>query len=118
MALTSTTEDFTYAENADMHYMCGYFFQRRAAVRSPSSEESIENVVVVRSESSTRAVAHHVSVNPQTVCTMSNENRLHLFHFLRVQALNPADYLLRLPVDGTAMCAAAGLHSSCAEQLL
>ncbi|GFW85203.1 hypothetical protein TNCV_3249431 [Trichonephila clavipes] len=35
-----------------------------------------------------------------------------------VQALSLADYHLRLPVDGTAMCTAAGFHSSCAEQLL
>ncbi|GFU56923.1 hypothetical protein TNCV_2438001 [Trichonephila clavipes] len=44
-----------------------------------------------RPESSTRAVAHH--------------------------ALNPADYLLRLSVIGTAMCAVVEVHSSCAEQL-
>ncbi|GFW06212.1 uncharacterized protein TNCV_36871 [Trichonephila clavipes] len=52
---------------------------RQRAVRSPSLE-SILNVVAVRPQSSTRAVAHH-----------------------RVQALNPVDNLLRLPVGGTAM---------------
>ncbi|GFU58719.1 hypothetical protein TNCV_932631 [Trichonephila clavipes] len=37
------------------------------AVRSPSLEESILNVVAVRPESSTRAVAYHVCVSHQTV---------------------------------------------------
>ncbi|GFV80074.1 hypothetical protein TNCV_1476371 [Trichonephila clavipes] len=78
-------------------------------------KESILNVVAYRPESNTRAVARHVRVNHQSVCTMLNENRLHHFHFQRVQASNPADYLLRLPMDGTAMCAVAGLHSSCAK---
>ncbi|GFY26183.1 hypothetical protein TNCV_354991 [Trichonephila clavipes] len=93
----------------------GHDVGRLRAVRSTSLEESILNVVTDRPESSTRAVAHHVSVSYQTVCRMLNKNRLHLFHFQRVQALNPADYLLRLPVGGKAMCAAAGLHSSCAK---
>ncbi|GFV70483.1 hypothetical protein TNCV_2868291 [Trichonephila clavipes] len=48
---------------------------------------------------------------------MLNENPLHLLHFQRVQAFKTVDYLLQLPVDGTAMCAAVGLHSSCAEEL-
>ncbi|GFW66778.1 hypothetical protein TNCV_3783481 [Trichonephila clavipes] len=52
------------------------------------------NVVADRPVSSTRAVAHH-----------------------RVQVLNPTDCPLRLPVGSTILCAAAGLHSSCAEQL-
>ncbi|GFU92536.1 uncharacterized protein TNCV_4794651 [Trichonephila clavipes] len=59
------------------------------AVRSSSLEESI-----LRSESSTR-----VGVHP------------------RVQALNPANYLLRLLVNGRAIWAAAALHSSYVEQL-
>ncbi|GFV52471.1 uncharacterized protein TNCV_4707721 [Trichonephila clavipes] len=65
---------------------------RRKAVRTPSLEESILRVVAVRPESSTRADAH----NP-------------------VQVLNLVDYLLRLPLDATAMCIADGLCSSCAE---
>ncbi|GFV80804.1 transposable element Tcb2 transposase [Trichonephila clavipes] len=36
----------------------------------------------------------------------------------QVQILNPADCLHKLPVDSTAMCTTAGLHSACAEQLL
>ncbi|GFX60842.1 uncharacterized protein TNCV_1311351 [Trichonephila clavipes] len=74
---------------------------RRTAVRSPSIEESILNVVADKSELSTRA--HHVNASHQTIseCHL-HENRLHLFHFQRVQALNPADYLLRLPAGGTA----------------
>ncbi|GFU80348.1 uncharacterized protein TNCV_3521221 [Trichonephila clavipes] len=32
-------------------------------------------------------------------------------------SLNSADYLLRLPVGRTTMCAAAGLYSLCVEQL-
>ncbi|GFW57895.1 uncharacterized protein TNCV_1418421 [Trichonephila clavipes] len=90
---------------------------RRRPVRSSSLEESLLNVVTDRPELSTRAVARHVSVNHQTICRVLNENRLHIFHFQQVQALNPTDYLLQLPVVGTAMCAAVGLHSSCAEQL-
>ncbi|GFT95087.1 uncharacterized protein TNCV_1473481 [Trichonephila clavipes] len=41
---------------------------RQRAVRSPTLEESILNIVAVRPESSIRAVAHHVSVSHQTVC--------------------------------------------------
>ncbi|GFS94661.1 DUF4817 domain-containing protein [Trichonephila clavipes] len=90
---------------------------RRRDVRSPSLEESLLNVVVDRSESSTTAVAHHVSVSHQIVCRVLNGNRLHIFHFQRVQTLNPANYL-RLTVGGTAKCIAVGFHSSCAKQLL
>ncbi|GFV96939.1 DUF4817 domain-containing protein [Trichonephila clavipes] len=75
---------------------------RRRAVRSSSLEKSILNVKSDRPESSTRTVAHHVSGSHQTVCRVLNKNRLHLFHFQR--ALNSTDYLLRLPVHGTAMC--------------
>ncbi|GFW93243.1 hypothetical protein TNCV_2603611 [Trichonephila clavipes] len=50
-----------------------------------------------RPESSTRAVAHHVIVSHQTVCRVLNENRLHLFHFQRVQALL---LFLLMPPDG------------------
>ncbi|GFV55891.1 hypothetical protein TNCV_2834631 [Trichonephila clavipes] len=117
--------NFTYAENADMHCMYGRAngngiavlqicdTGRRRAVHSPSLEENTLNVVADRPESSTIAVAHHVSVSHETVCRVLNQNRLHLFHFKRVQALNLADYLLRLPVGGTSMSAPAGLHSSC-----
>ncbi|GFT86055.1 transposable element Tcb2 transposase [Trichonephila clavipes] len=89
---------------------------RSRPVRSPSQKEGFLNVVSDRPESSTRAVAHDVSGSHQIICSVLNENRLHLFHFQEVQALNPEDYLL-LPVNGTAMHAAARLHSSCAEQL-
>ncbi|GFV50576.1 DUF4817 domain-containing protein [Trichonephila clavipes] len=88
---------------------------RRRTVRIQSPKESILNVVA--SESESRAVAHHVSVSHQTVCRVLNENHLHPFHFQRVQDLKLTEYLLRLVVDGTAMSAASGLHSSCAEQL-
>ncbi|GFW55025.1 uncharacterized protein TNCV_2786401 [Trichonephila clavipes] len=76
---------------------------QQRAVRSPSQEESILNVVVVRPESSTKAVAQHISMSHQTVCRVLNENRSHLFHFQRVQTLNPSSYLLRLLVGVTAM---------------
>ncbi|GFV11102.1 uncharacterized protein TNCV_2718461 [Trichonephila clavipes] len=76
---------------------------RKRAVRSSIRGESILNVVAVRPESSTRAVAHHISVSRQTVCRVLSENHLLFFHFQRVQALNSAGYLLRLPVGGTAM---------------
>ncbi|GFV17143.1 uncharacterized protein TNCV_3633061 [Trichonephila clavipes] len=76
---------------------------RQRAAPSPSLEESILHVVADRPESSTRAVAHHVSVCHQTVCRVLNENRLHLFHFQRVQALNPKGYFLRLALGATAM---------------
>ncbi|GFX02611.1 uncharacterized protein TNCV_728651 [Trichonephila clavipes] len=76
---------------------------RQRAVRSPNLEESILNIVAVKPESSTRSVAHHISVNHETVCRVVNGNRLHIFHFQRVQALNSAGYLLRLPVGDTAM---------------
>ncbi|GFW39919.1 hypothetical protein TNCV_5116021 [Trichonephila clavipes] len=83
---------------------------------SPIKEESTLNVVADRPESSTRAVVHHVNVSRQTVYRVLNENHLHLFHFKRVQALNPADYL-RLPAGGITMRDVAGLYSSCAEQI-
>ncbi|GFX80155.1 uncharacterized protein TNCV_2108001 [Trichonephila clavipes] len=44
------------------------------------------NVVAVRHESSTRAVALYESVSHQTICRVLNKNRLHLFHFQQVQA--------------------------------
>ncbi|GFV45309.1 uncharacterized protein TNCV_2037621 [Trichonephila clavipes] len=90
---------------------------RRRAVSSPSLEESILNAVTDRPESSTRAVAHHVSLSHQIVCTRLNQNRLHIFQIQLVKALNPADYLLRLTVGGTVMCASAELRCLCAEQL-
>ncbi|GFS58483.1 hypothetical protein TNCV_2475691 [Trichonephila clavipes] len=86
-------------------------------MQSKPGRKHLECVGADRLESRTIAVTHYVSVSHQTVCIVLYENRLHLFHYQRVQALNPADYLLRLPVGGRAMCAAAGLHSSCAEQL-
>ncbi|GFV40448.1 hypothetical protein TNCV_4494051 [Trichonephila clavipes] len=88
---------------------------RRRAVRSPSLEESILNVVPDSAESNARAVAHHVSVNHQTVCRVINENHLHLSANTSFESVTLSFF--RLPVCGTAMCAAAGLHSSCAEQL-
>ncbi|GFS76531.1 hypothetical protein TNCV_1621421 [Trichonephila clavipes] len=72
---------------------------------NPSLEVSLLNVVVDKPELSTRAVSH------QTVCREIKENRLHLFHFQQVQALNPTDDLLRLTVGGTEICAIDGLHS-------
>ncbi|GFT27524.1 hypothetical protein TNCV_1276131 [Trichonephila clavipes] len=121
--MKSTMGYLTNAENADVHYMYDRenVFQRlhhhlpktrsflvtghnaglRRAVSSSSLEESILNVVADRPESSTRAVAHHVSGSYQTVCRVLKENRFHPFHFQRVQALNSVDYLLRLPVGGT-----------------
>ncbi|GFX20213.1 hypothetical protein TNCV_1437731 [Trichonephila clavipes] len=48
------------------------------------------------------------STSPDMI--MVNEE---LYAVQALQALNPADYLLRLPMGGTAMCVAAGLHSSC-----
>ncbi|GFX58160.1 uncharacterized protein TNCV_4049181 [Trichonephila clavipes] len=89
----------------------------RRTIRSSSLKEIILNVVADRPQSSTRAVAHLVSVSQETICRVLNENRLHLFHFQRIHALNPADYLLRLPVGCTAKCTASEFHSSCAEQL-
>ncbi|GFS57346.1 uncharacterized protein TNCV_492081 [Trichonephila clavipes] len=88
---------------------------QRKVVRSPSLEGSTLNVMADRPESNTSVVVHPLSVSHQTVCTVLKGHRL---HFRRVKALNPDRYLLRLPVGGTAMYATAGLHSSCAEQLL
>ncbi|GFX58252.1 hypothetical protein TNCV_4050101 [Trichonephila clavipes] len=85
---------------------------RQRAARNPRQEERILSVVAVRPESSTRVVAPHVSVSHETICRVLSENRLHLVHFQRIHALNPAGYLLQLPVSGIAMCPAAGLHSS------
>ncbi|GFX91183.1 DUF4817 domain-containing protein [Trichonephila clavipes] len=91
---------------------------RRRHVRSSNLDESILNVVANRPESSTKVVAHHVSVSHQSVCRVLNENLSHLFHFQRVQALNQTDYILGLQVGGTVTCATVGLHRSCVEQLL
>ncbi|GFV97182.1 DUF4817 domain-containing protein [Trichonephila clavipes] len=88
---------------------------RLRPVRNPSLAETLLNFVDDIPESSTIAVAHQVSVSHQIVCRVLNENRLHLFHFRRVQALNPADFLLRLTVGSIAICVAVGLHNSRAE---
>ncbi|GFX72907.1 uncharacterized protein TNCV_1698041 [Trichonephila clavipes] len=48
---------------------------RQRAVCSPILEKSILNIVAVRPESSTRAVAHHVNASHPTVCRVLNENR-------------------------------------------
>ncbi|GFY28532.1 hypothetical protein TNCV_4149631 [Trichonephila clavipes] len=92
IVLTFTMGDFTYAENAiemglrdtRSFYVTRHNAGRQRAVRSPSLEESILNVVAVRPESSTRAVAHYVSVSHQTVCRVLNEDSLHLLHVQRV----------------------------------
>ncbi|GFT71998.1 uncharacterized protein TNCV_2516251 [Trichonephila clavipes] len=82
-------------------YVTRYDVGRQRTVRTPSLEESISNVAAVRPDLSTRAVDPHVCVSHQTVWRVLNENRLHRIHFQRVQALNLAGYLLRLPVDST-----------------
>ncbi|GFV68260.1 uncharacterized protein TNCV_1875421 [Trichonephila clavipes] len=51
---------------------------RQRAVRSPSLKESILNVVTHRPESSIRAVAHHVSVGPHTVCRALSTRSFHV----------------------------------------
>ncbi|GFV96197.1 hypothetical protein TNCV_1871571 [Trichonephila clavipes] len=101
---------------------------RRRAIRNSTLEGSILKIAAYRPEhwriylgagpeSSSRAVAQYISMSHQTVCRVLNGNRLHLLYFQRIQALTPADYLLRLTVGDIAMCAAAVLHSSCAEKL-
>ncbi|GFX24959.1 hypothetical protein TNCV_1278951 [Trichonephila clavipes] len=103
--------DFMYAEYADMHYMYSSTNANgRAALRMYHAQFPDQRMRVHRIFRS----SHH----------QLRETRW--FHVTRndavrrrapVQAVNPADYLIRLPVGGTAKCAAAGLHSSCDEQL-
>ncbi|GFX26724.1 hypothetical protein TNCV_1838971 [Trichonephila clavipes] len=50
--------------------------------------------VADRLESCIRAVAHRVSGSRKTICRVLNEDILDSFPFQRLQALNPADYLL------------------------
>lgn len=69
---------------------------RPTYVRSPSLEETILNIVNERPSLSTRGISRLVGVSHQTVIRILHDNRLHPFHFQRVQALNPADYQLRL----------------------
>ncbi|GFY12725.1 hypothetical protein TNCV_2449161 [Trichonephila clavipes] len=90
---------------------------RRKVVRNPSLEESIFNVGADRPKSNTSFFTLHESVSQQINCRMLNENRLHLFQFQIVQALNSANFILRLTMNATIIGAAAGLHSSCVEQL-
>ncbi|GFW65591.1 hypothetical protein TNCV_3550141 [Trichonephila clavipes] len=71
---------------------------RRRAVRSPNLEEIILNIVAIDPSPIQKAGAYHVNV---AVFRVLNKNRLHLFYFQRVQALNPAGCLLRLSVGGT-----------------
>ncbi|GFW62297.1 hypothetical protein TNCV_913091 [Trichonephila clavipes] len=78
----------------DSSHVTKHDTRRQRAIRNPSLEESILSVTADIPLSSTRAVAHHVSMSHQTICKMLKENRLHFFHFQRVQALNPADYPL------------------------
>ncbi|GFT41755.1 hypothetical protein TNCV_4708131 [Trichonephila clavipes] len=70
--------------------------RERSALHSTSLEESIWNDVSDRPEPSTRAVSHHLNVDHQTICRVSNENRLLLFHYQPVQALYTACNILRL----------------------
>ncbi|GFV92143.1 integrase catalytic domain-containing protein [Trichonephila clavipes] len=76
-------------------YVTRHNASRQSNVPSPSQEESILMTVAVRRESSSKAVARYVSVSHETICNALNENYLDLFRFQRVQALNPAGYLLR-----------------------
>ncbi|GFY30885.1 hypothetical protein TNCV_3120451 [Trichonephila clavipes] len=76
-----------------------------------------KDVLADRPDSNTKAAAHHVSVSHQTVCRVLKGHHSHIFHFQRVQTFFPAHYLFQLPLGATAMSAAAGLHSSFAEQL-
>ncbi|GFS89240.1 hypothetical protein TNCV_1259711 [Trichonephila clavipes] len=77
-------------------YVSRHYAGRRSAVRSSSLEKRILNVVADRPKLSARDVAHHRTVSLQTVCTVLNENRLHLFHFQRIEALNTEDYFFQL----------------------
>ncbi|GFT08542.1 uncharacterized protein TNCV_5024401 [Trichonephila clavipes] len=93
---------------------------QRRAVRCLSLEESILNVVPDRPESSTRAVAHHVSVSHQTVSWSVKRKSLTPLPFsasINIEFRRQSSSPELLPVGGTTMCTAAGA-SSCAEQLL
>ncbi|GFW39739.1 uncharacterized protein TNCV_4522291 [Trichonephila clavipes] len=116
--------DFTFVEKADMHYMHGHANGNdRAALQIYYAQFSDRRMPdhrffqrLYRQHRETRSfyVTRHDAGRRRAVCipslVLNEKNRLHLFHFQRVQVLNPADYLLRLPVDGTAIYAAAGLH--------
>ncbi|GFT51392.1 hypothetical protein TNCV_4955061 [Trichonephila clavipes] len=90
--------DFTYAENADMHYMYDRATGHgKAALRMYHAQFPNRRMPDHRmfqrlhrqlreTQSSTRAVAHHVSVSHQTACRELNENRLRCFHFQRAHS--------------------------------
>ncbi|GFV61949.1 hypothetical protein TNCV_4107531 [Trichonephila clavipes] len=79
------THSFLIAKCRITEYFSGYIVNivkhvtkhdtgHHQAVHSPSLEESILNTVADRPESSTRAVAHHVSVCHQTVCRVEQKS--------------------------------------------
>ncbi|GFX18364.1 hypothetical protein TNCV_4306651 [Trichonephila clavipes] len=104
--------------NGELHEIRSFHVTRqdagqRRAVSIPSLDKSILNVLADRPKNCSSSIKCESSDR----LVLKYENRLHLFHFLQVQAFNTADSPLRLLRVGTAKRTAAGLPSSCAEQL-
>jgi AraC-like DNA-binding protein len=60
-----------------------------------ANEEAILNIVEEYGTRSIREIAQEVHISSRSVHRVLNENRLHAFHYTRVQHLEPEDYPAR-----------------------
>jgi hypothetical protein len=63
--------------------------------RTLANEEAILNIVEEDGSRSIRQIAQEVDISSRSVHRVLNENRLHPFHYTRVQHLEPEDYPAR-----------------------
>jgi hypothetical protein len=63
--------------------------------RTLANEEAILNIVEEDGPRSIREIAQEVDISSRSVHCVLNENRLHPFHYTRVQHLEPEDYPAR-----------------------
>jgi hypothetical protein len=63
--------------------------------RTLANEESILNIVEEDGTRSIREIAQEVNISSRSVHRVLNENRLHPFHYTRVQHLEPEGYPAR-----------------------
>jgi hypothetical protein len=63
--------------------------------RTLANEEAILNIVEEDGTRSIREIAQEVDISSRSVHRVLNENRLHPFHYTRVQHLEPEDYPAR-----------------------
>jgi hypothetical protein len=64
--------------------------------RTLANEEAILNIVEEDGTRSIRQIAQELDISSRSVRRVWNENRLHPFHYTRVQHLEPEDYPARV----------------------